>query len=137
MFLANVKFFQKAVVYHPREKNTFLALLRTLSDESRPGKWDLPGGNVEYGENNLDSLRREIMEETALEIENLHPSKIEGHMEEGVDRYRLFCGYVAYATTAVVILSDEHTKYRWVSKEEFLTLDSADYLKEFVQNSMM
>ncbi|MFZ2189453.1 MAG: NUDIX domain-containing protein [Candidatus Magasanikiibacteriota bacterium] len=30
------------------------------------GKWDLPGGSLEFGENLLDGLVREVMEETGL-----------------------------------------------------------------------
>jgi len=37
--------------------------------EPQMGKWDTPGGFLEEGERPLDGLRRELLEETGLEIE--------------------------------------------------------------------
>lgn len=35
------------------------------------GKLDLPGGSIEYGEKPIETLRRELMEETNCEIKNI------------------------------------------------------------------
>jgi 8-oxo-dGTP diphosphatase len=45
------------------------ALLARRAGEPFRGYWDLPGGFLEEGEHPLDGLRRELLEETGLEIE--------------------------------------------------------------------
>lgn len=47
-----------------------LLLVRRAIEPSK-GKWDTPGGFLEEGEHPLDGLKRELLEETGLEIEPL------------------------------------------------------------------
>jgi ADP-ribose pyrophosphatase YjhB (NUDIX family) len=56
-------------------------LLARRAREPDKGKWDVPGGFIEEGEQPLDALRRELLEETGLKIE---PVKFVGVW---VDRY--------------------------------------------------
>ena len=46
-------------------------LLARRAHDPRRGTWDVPGGFLEEGEHPLDALRRELREETGLEIEPL------------------------------------------------------------------
>jgi len=48
--------------------NGAVLLARRAHDPDK-GKWDVPGGFLEEGEPPLDALRRELREETGLEIE--------------------------------------------------------------------
>ncbi len=56
-------------------------LLARRAGEPFKGYWDLPGGFLEEGEHPLDAIRREIREETSLEVE---PEELIGIW---IDRY--------------------------------------------------
>jgi len=130
MFTDDIKFLQKAVVFHPDEDDLFLALKRSPDSFSRPNDWDLPGGNVLFGELHEDSLRKEIEEETGLEVDNFIPVQAITNYEKGI--YFLFLGFLCRAKSREVKISAEHTEYRWVSKEEFTGLKPAQYLVDLV-----
>lgn len=46
-------------------------LLARRAHEPFKGRWDIPGGFLDEGEHPLDGVRRELLEETGLEIEPL------------------------------------------------------------------
>ncbi|MEK9179466.1 MAG: NUDIX domain-containing protein [Patescibacteria group bacterium] len=132
MFSDDFKFLQKVIVFHPTDKTKFLALKRQENDVSRPGCWDLCGGNVAWSEIHDTALTREIKEESGLTVSNISPLQIKTTFEAEKQIYYLFIGYIARAVSDTVILSLEHTEYKWVTKEEFLQFKSADFLMELV-----
>ena len=50
------------------KEGRILVSQRALNSELYPGKWQIPGGKVEKGENHLIALKREVKEETDLEV---------------------------------------------------------------------
>ena len=128
----NVKVLLKAII---KKGDKFLVIQRSSDDVSRPNKWDFPGGNLEWGEDSMDCIVREIREETDLSVNGIRAFYVVS--EKKTLKKELFwvqIGYVANYDCGEVKLSHEHQDYKWVDKDEFLKLESSDYLKEFVKN---
>jgi 8-oxo-dGTP pyrophosphatase MutT (NUDIX family) len=132
MFTDDIKFLQKAVVFHPDQDGLFLALKRSPDSFARPNDWDLPGGNVLFGELHEDSLRKEIAEEANLEVDTFSPVQIITTYDSEKEIYYFFNGFYCRARNNVVKISFEHSEYRWVSKKEFIESKPAQYLVDLV-----
>ncbi len=122
MFTHNVKFFQKAMVFHP-DQPRFLALKRAEHDSSAPGQCDFPGGGIDFGELHLAALEREIREETSLTIVNPRVIEVMTKFDANRQIYSIFVAQQCQATSTTVCLSAEHTAYRWVTVAEWLQMD--------------
>jgi 8-oxo-dGTP diphosphatase len=79
------------------------------------GLWDLPGGFLHEDEHPLDGLRREVREETALEIE---PLEFLGFWREPYDGRIVLC--LAWTARAVgePRPGDDLVELRWFSPDE-------------------
>lgn len=131
MFTDDIKFLQKIMIFHPKE-HKFLALRRKKNEKSRPNCWDLPGGNVLFGELHMPSLKNEISEETGLTVEGIEIKQLMTNFENSV--YYIFAGFVGKALSEDVEIGDEHYDFRWLNKEDFLKLKSANFLINFVKS---
>ena len=86
------------------------------------GVSDLPGGKVEYGENQVEALNREIIEETGLIVKIHDPiahwsfTKSNSLQISGATH---FCHYLG----GRIRLSDEHSDYFWLPLE---TIDCSE-----------
>lgn len=109
----------KAVIR--REDGKFLALRRTETAPSRPLGWDLPGGELDWGEDPEEGMMREIKEETGLEIEDLKIFDAVSGVTSHGEFWTTIC-YIARPKSENVVLSYEHDDLKWVTVDEFLTL---------------
>jgi ADP-ribose pyrophosphatase YjhB (NUDIX family) len=91
-------------------------LLGRRGNEPGRGRWDLPGGFLEEGEHPLDGLRREVLEETGLEIE---PTSFFGIWMEPYDGRSVLClTWLARAVGGVERAGDDLVELRWFVPEE-------------------
>ncbi len=94
--------------------NKFLLLKRATP----PFIWAPPGGHLEINEDPEMGLRREVKEETALEIEILAVANIwYGKWENGP---LLVIDFLTRHRKGSVKLSQEHSGYCWVTLDELI-----------------
>jgi 8-oxo-dGTP diphosphatase len=106
------------------------------------GKWCLPGGLLEMNEKIEDGLTREIKEETGLEVSNIQifgvaDVKYPGFIFKDGRKLNIRfieIGYTCKHVRGKLKLSDEHTGYKWVTKEELHNLEIAPDSKELIKN---
>lgn len=122
---------QKAIIFDREGK--ILVLRRSGTAPSNPGKWDFPGGDLEFGEDAIGGIIREIREEAGLEVKNLNLFDVESHINKEGD-FWVTIAYIAKAVSDKVILSYEHDEFKWLTAEDFLKLESSEKLRCFVGN---
>jgi len=121
----------KAVV-NDKEGNC-LVIRRSMASKNYAGKWDLPGGKVDPGENVAVALCREVMEETALEVDI---DKVLGVTEFDMPAVRaIVLFFETNLAGGTVVLSGEHDDYRWVPRSRILEVDLSEQIKKFFQEN--
>lgn len=126
-----VQIAQKAILI--REDGNILALRRSDTDPTRPLTWDLPGGEVEFGEDLLESIKREIREEVELTVENLTLLDCLAWVNPSGEYWVAVGYYGRVAQNTEIKLSFEHCEFEWISKEEFLTRESTVRIKRYLE----
>jgi phosphoglycolate phosphatase len=90
------------------------------------GRWGIPGGKIERGEASTDALRREIREETSLEITDIAFTLVQDCIDSPEflrPEHFLLLNYTARACSGGVRLNHEAQDFRWLTPAEALSLD--------------
>jgi len=103
--------------------------------------WVLPGGHIELGERMEDALRREVKEETSLDIRDIDFICFQEFIYDErfwQRRHFIFFDYACKTDSAAVTLNDEAQEYVWVTLDEALKMPVEHYtavaLREYLRN---
>ena len=109
--------------------NKILIMKKVKPSSDGYGYWELPGGGLEYGETPHQALIRELKEETGLTIHVIKPvytfTAIRPHYQT------VGIGFLSIPTDDHVVLSHEHTEYKFVNSTEI-----KEYLDETIYNDI-
>jgi ADP-ribose pyrophosphatase YjhB (NUDIX family) len=101
-------------------------LMAQRGKEPLKGWWSLPGGALETGESLADGVRREVLEETGLEIQPLGVLEIFERImrdSDGATEYHyVLIDYVCRITGGTLCAGDDVCRVEWVRQRDLVKL---------------
>lgn len=116
-----------------REDKKFLVIRRMEKEIAFPNKWTVPGGKAEDDEKVLEVLKREVGEETGLEIEDRYDylwdyafRRPDGNTVKG------FC-FRVWPKTKEVKLESGRQDFAWICIDDLAKYDFAEGVAEKIK----
>lgn len=130
----------KALIRNGEGKILLLQVNKKVLTKTSEAYWDIPGGRIQRGELPESALRREVQEETGIDVlENIRPfamtlSNIRIPQESSSDVGLILWAFTCYAPTLETIkLSGEHTVHGWFGPAEVMKKLSFKYPLDFLK----
>ncbi len=99
------------------------------------GQWDIVGGRIDAGTELIDNLRREVKEETQLEILSEPKLLFAQDIIPNAEKHVVRLTYVGSTDGEPILDTDENTEYKWLSLEELRNVDNLNMYTKKVSNS--
>jgi 8-oxo-dGTP diphosphatase len=121
---------KNAIAVIVNNENKILLLKRADEEDTwMPNKWALVGGGVEKGETPEKAVKREIQEETGLDVKKFVNSFTIQRHKSSIEHV-FACRYDGEPTD--VVLDHENTNYGWFDVQEMKFLDIVPHLIEYI-----
>lgn len=111
----------KAFIIH----NGKMLILREASsygDGTQTGNFDVPGGRIKPGQRFDESLRREIKEETGLDVKIGKPFSVDEWRPviKGEPWQIVATFFECFAETDKVVLCEDHDQFLWINPKDYI-----------------
>lgn len=117
----------KAII---KQDQRVLLLKRLGGTEEYRGLYELPGGKLDFYEEPLEALRREVLEETGAQLETTQLYDVQSVIDNVHEKQYIIIVYIAtIKPRSEIILSNEHSKYTWKKLSEIQLNEINDITK--------
>lgn len=100
------------------------------------GRWDIVGGRINPGTTLLENLRREIKEETNLELVNTPQLIAAQDIIPKADKHIVRLTYIGEVVGQIKLDESENDMYHWYSADELKQVSDMDiYFKQLLDNT--
>jgi mutator protein MutT len=115
-------------------------LLVERGGEPLRGQWSLPGGVVEAGETLADAARREVLEETGLQVEPVRIvevfERIMRDAEGRAEYHYVLIDYLCRALSGELRPGDDVSRARWVPRSELRGYDITEGTLDVIERAL-
>lgn len=108
-------------------ENEILIVQRSEHD-TFPLMWEFPGGSVEMNENPQDATIREVFEEIGIQTTPLYPLATVSDFSSKKNEHMIRVSYLCKYVKKDIILSEEHSAYKWIPLHSVTTNNYSDML---------
>lgn len=127
-----------AVIFN--DSHEILLTRRHQPDTPYHGKWQLPGGGVEFGEDPIETVAREVEEEVGITITLLSDAPIVHSIlrDYDPDFHLILLSYPAkYLSGDIDTRADPETDVaKWFLPEKIETLDALEPTREIIERAL-
>ncbi len=130
---------QKIVVGAVIRRNGSVLLLKRQADDFMGGLVELPSGTVDAGEDIIDALKREVREETGLEINDIDSFVGTFDYTSGSGKKTRQLNFLAYTDIREIKLNpDEHAESYWLNPSDstFESFNISDETRRIIKIAM-
>jgi 8-oxo-dGTP diphosphatase len=115
----------KAIITN--NNNEILLVKRSDKYNEIKNYWDIPGGRIDFGEEPLDGLKRELLEEINLELDQVKKIIDASTVYKDDNKHIIRITYLCTVKNTNIQISDEHTEFLWINSKD-IDFDLKDHL---------
>ncbi len=113
------------------QDNKILILFKSDDEDVNPNDFDLPWWRINRWEDLKNALKRECKEEIGIDVEIINPSNTWWFTKN--ELHLVGITFIVKYIWWEIVLSHEHSKYFWKTKQEILDWNFPTRLKQEIQ----